>query len=395
MISFSEAQHLIIEQARSFGKEKVLIDDAAGRVIAETIIADRDYPPFNRAAMDGYAIRQSDWDEGLRSFTIRETIFAGNVSRFELKKGECYKIMTGAAVPESADAIVRKEDVLEIKDGIECLLKEVKVYQHISRRGEDLRKGEYVFSKQVLCSPAIVGILASVGKHEVMVERLPVISIITTGDEVVSIGDAVNPVQIRNSNRHILTALLKNWNIVPLSCVHVPDQLQAIESAVQSAMTSDIIIMCGGVSAGDADHVPAVLHKLGSKKIFHKVAIKPGKPMWLGKFDDGPIVFALPGNPLSCLVTYKVFVEFYLSYSLGLGEPAQLSLPLNGPRFKKGQLDEFFPVKIVGSPSQYEIIPFNGSGDITAAMHAAALAIHPCMIPELLNGTTVAAHSLL
>jgi molybdopterin molybdotransferase len=193
MISFSEAQQLVLEQARSFGDEKVLLDNAFGRVISETIVADRDYPPFNRAAMDGYAIRQADWDMGIRSFIIRETLFAGTIHTSPIGTGECYKIMTGTAVPETADAIVRREDVLEQSGGIECLIDNVTLYQHIAQRAGDLRKDDLIFSAPVLCSPSNVAVLASIGKYEVMVKRLPRISIITTGNEVVDVGSAVQP----------------------------------------------------------------------------------------------------------------------------------------------------------------------------------------------------------
>jgi molybdopterin molybdotransferase len=394
MISFPEAQQLVIGQARSFGKEKVYLDNAIGRVVAERIVADRDYPPFNRAAMDGYAIRHSDWEAGLRSFIIRETIFAGSISQSNIEKGECYRIMTGAAVPECADTVIRREDVLEKLDAIECLLESVNIYQHIAKRGEDLKKDESLSSAAVMCSPAITGLLASIGKNEVLVERLPKVAIITTGDEVVNVDQPVNSVQIRNSNSHLLKAFLKKWNIVVNSCVHVQDQVDKIESTLTAALSVDIIIICGGVSAGDADHVPRVLDHLGAKKIFHKVAIKPGKPIWFGKFDNGPTVFALPGNPLSCMVTFKLFIEFFLSYSFSLGEPQQLSLRLNGSRSKKSQLDEFFPVQIIGAPSQFEIVPFNGSGDITAAIQADAIARHPVATTELLSGIVLHAYPL-
>lgn len=251
-----------------------------------------------------------------------------------------------------------------------------------------------ISSKPVLCSPAIAGVLASIGKHEVVIEKLPRISIITTGDEVVNIDYPPGPVQIRNSNSHLLKALLKKWSILPVSCIHVPDQLHEIETAIENVISGDIIIICGAVSAGDADHVPDVLNRLDAKKIFHKVAIKPGKPLWFGKFEKGPIVFALPGNPLSCLVTFKLFIECFLSYSFGLGEPHQLCLPLKGTRFKNSQLDEFFPVRIIGTPSNCEIIPFNGSGDITAAIHANAIARHPLITHELIDGTMVNAYPL-
>lgn len=395
MISFSQARHLMIEQASSFGKETVLLDDAAGRVISEIIRADRDYPPFNRAAMDGYAIRQTDWDSGMRSFSILENIFAGSLYRSEIGKGECYKIMTGAAVPECVDVIIRREDVAEQSDQIQCSMENVRLYQNISKRGEDLKKGESICTEPALCSPAMIGVLASIGKYEIVLERLPQVSIITTGDEIVDVHDPVNPVQIRNSNSHVLKGLLKRWSILPFSCRHVRDTLPEIESAVHAALMGDIIIICGGVSAGDADHVPHVLNRLGANKIFHKVAIKPGKPIWFGKFENGPTVFALPGNPLSCLVTFKLFIECFLSHSFGIAEPLPLSLPLKGTRSKKSQLDEFFPVRTAGSPSYFEIIPFNGSGDITAALYADAIAKHPNAMSELLNGDVIEAYPLL
>jgi molybdopterin molybdotransferase len=188
--------------------------------------------------------------------------------------------------------------------------------------------------------------------------------------------------------------LLKKWNIHPHSCIHVQDQLPAIESALNTVLDVDIVVVCGGVSAGDADHVPLALHKVGAKKIFHKVAIKPGKPIWFGAFDNGPTVFALPGNPLSCLVTCKLFIECFLSHSFGLGEPPHLSLPFKGYRIKKSQLDEFFPVKISNSPARFELIPFNGSGDVTAAVYADAIARHSVMTDELSDGTILDAYPL-
>ena len=387
MITFSEAKKLVLQQARSFGKEKVLLDDAYGRVIAEAVQADRDYPPFNRAAMDGYAIRFRDWEEGLRSFSVRETIFAGNVPSCEISRGETYKIMTGASVPAPADAIIRREDVEESGDVIECRIEQLNLFQNIARQGDDLKKDEPVCSQPVICSPAVIGMLGSLGICEVTVERRPVAAIITTGDEVVPIDAPVSPVQIRNGNRHVLHALLKKWNIQNRMSAHVPDQIPRLEAEVKRALTADILIMCGAVSAGDADHVPAVLRKLGAENIFHKVAIKPGKPVWFGKFQNGPIVFALPGNPLSCLVTFTIFIEPFLAACFRVNEPFGLSLPFKGTRTKKNELDEFFPVSISGHPSNCEIIPFNGSGDITAAIAADGFARHPSEMPSISNGT--------
>ena len=394
MISFSEAQRLVFEQSQSFGKVSVSIDEATGRVIAEKIVADRNYPPFNRAAMDGFAIKHADWDTGIRTFVIRETIFAGSISTGELQQGECYKIMTGAAVPGSADTIIKREDVVEQPHAIECRIEELKKSQHISKQGEDLAKDEAVWDRPLICTTPVIGLLAALGKDQVMVEKLPDVSIISTGNEVVTVRDAVNPVQIRNSNTYVLQTLFEKWHITPRSNVHVPDNVNEIEAAVRSATSGDIIIMCGGVSAGDADHVPAVLTNLGAQKIFHKVAIRPGKPIWFGRFPNGPIIFGLPGNPFSCMVTWKLFVEQYLSYCFGLGATPRLNLPLTEGRLKKNGLDEFFPVRITGSPSHYQIVPFNGSGDVTAALHADALAVHPATLHDLSPGTIVEGYPL-
>lgn len=394
MISFSVAQNLIKEQARSFGKEKIILDDAHGRVLSETIVADRDYPPFNRAAMDGYALSLKEWEQGKRSFSIREVIYAGSMEISPLAAGECYKIMTGAAVPPSANAIIRKEDVVEEGNGISCTAEVLNLYQHIARRGEDLKINQPVCSAPVLCTPSVIGMLASLGRDEVMVEKLPRVSIITTGNEIVNINEPVNPVQIRNSNRHVLKALLKNWNIIPMSCVHVNDELQEMEDALQNELKNDILIICGGVSAGDADYTPEALTRLGVRNIFHKVSIKPGKPIWFGKLDVGTIVFALPGNPFSCIVTFKLFVELFLSYSFGLGQPDHLALPLQGSRMKKTSLDEFFPVRITGATSHVEMISFNGSGDIKASLGAQAIAWHPNGLPEIPTGSILTCYRI-
>lgn len=394
MISFSEAQERVLSQARSFGTEKISLDNSVGRVIAEAISADRDYPPFNRAGMDGYAINYSDWNKGLRSFVIREVIFAGQSGSYKIGEGDCYKIMTGAAVPEFADAIIRREDVFEQSGMIKCSLDSITSFQNIAIQGADLKRGETIISSHAFCRAGMVAVLASLGKENVVVEKLPSISIITTGNEVMAIGDPVNAVQIRNSNRHVLLALLKDFQSEQSVIQHVRDNIDEIRDAILGAMKNDILILSGAVSAGDADFVPEVLSELGAEQIFHRVAIRPGKPIWFGKFENGPVVFGLPGNPLSCLVTFKIFIEPFLFRCFGLSGVNQISLPLKGRRTKKTSLDEFFPVRIVDSPSCFEIIPFNGSGDITAALFAEAIARHPVNLPDLDAGTIVEGYPL-
>ena len=390
MLSYIEAQHIIKSFAHSFGTEKILLDDAFGRVIAEDVFADRDYPPFNRAAMDGYAIKTDDLQKGIKQFYIVDTIYAGGTTEKDLSSGQCYKTMTGAAVPLSANAVIRKEDAEENENAVSFLINEIKPFQNIARRGEDMKERDLVLNKSGKCNAAVMGLLASVGKHNLLVESIPTVAIITTGNEVIQLGKEVSEVQIRNSNLYVLKALLKSWNIKPSYHDHAADDPKKIFSVLEKALQFDIVIINGGVSAGDADYVPSVLQQLGVKQLFHKVSIRPGKPFWCGH-KEKTMVFALPGNPLSCLVTFTVFIRYYLENCFGLAS-SLLSLPIADERKQRVKLDEFFPVQIKGNPSQFHSIPFNGSGDIRLGFEANAFAIHPADKAELKKGEIISSY---
>ena len=392
MLSYIEAQNIIKSFARSFGTENVSIDNALGRVLAEDVFADRDYPPFNRSAMDGYAIRKEDFENGIKEFRVCDTIYAGGVTDKIISPGQCYKIMTGAAVPLSANAVIRREDAKENDLEVTFLLDEVKPFQNIARKGEDLKKGVLVLGKSVRCNPSIVGLLASIGKYEICVEALPKVAVITTGNEVVDAYEEARDVQIRNSNFYVLKSLLKKWNIPVSFYQHVLDDPKQITSAIAKALECDIVIINGGVSAGDVDYVPEVLNASGVEQLFHKVAIRPGKPFWCG-CKDATMVFALPGNPLSCLVTFTIFIQHFLECCFGIAS-SSLSLPLESERKQRVKLDEFFPVKMEGVPARFVPVLFNGSGDIRLAYEAQALAIHSSDKPALKQGETIVAFLL-
>jgi molybdopterin molybdotransferase len=394
MISFIEAQQLITSLARSFGTEEIALADADCRVLAEDIYADRDYPPFNRAAMDGYAINTNDWEAGLRNYTVQQVIFAGERANAELSNGTCYKIMTGAPVPLTANAVIRREDVEQAGDTVNFQIEAVRPFQSISRKGEDMRQGDLILPKGTQCSFAAISILASLGKGTVKVECLPKVALFTTGNELVAVGKPVGDTQIRNSNQYLLKSLLKKWLTKPVICQHIIDDKEQLKSALAKALSCDIIITCGGVSAGDADYLPEVLADLGVRKLFHKVAIKPGKPIWCGQIPAGGMVFALPGNPVSCMVTFKLFIESYLSTCLGLGAPKTLTLPFRGTRAHSANLDEFFPVTVSGEPAVIQQLPINSSGDIRLGLNADAFAHHPVDVAELVDGTLVSCYLL-
>ena len=450
MIDYRQAQQLVLQQAHSFGHEEVPLEKAFGRVLAEPIYADRDYPPFPRATMDGYALRYNDLETGLRKFTIAETVFAGDNPIHMLNEGECYKIMTGAAVPECADIIIRREDIEEgtttmvlrprLSDPLPAGILPAptnpafpwRLFQNIARRGEDLRAGAVVIDRNCRCEPAVMGLLATLGKTNVKVEKLPRITLLTTGNEVVPVGAAISSVQIRNSNRWLIEAALKKEGFGLAAFAHVPDDQVLLRGQLRQALMgdaatgadpalpSDIIILCGGVSAGDADYVPGVLEDLGVEKLFHKMAIRPGKPTWCGIYPGAPastatsepasasqqsasaaqtpcdtMVFALPGNPFSCLVNTILLIQPYLQVCLGLSAPEPLGLSMGEPRKKRTLLDEFFPVNLSGSPARLTSVSLNGSGDIRLGRQANALALHPAGSGDLEEGDEVLCYSFV
>ena len=375
MISFDDAQHILVAEANSFGKETISLEDAFGRVLAEKIFADRDYPPFNRSAMDGFAMSTIDLEKGIREFEIIETIYAGQEYAKTLTHGQCYRIMTGAALPTGADLVIRKEDTEERKDLISLKNARFLSYQNVSKKGEDAQGGTLLIDHPVACNSAVISLLATLGKARLSVERLPNVAIITTGNEVVGVNEEISPVHIRNSNQAMLIALLRKHSIKPISVQHVQDEVDLLRKAIVDALDADIVISCGGVSAGNADFVPGVLQEIGVKELFHKVAIKPGKPIWCGKAQK-KMVFALPGNPFSCLVTFTLFLQHYLHACCGLTSQNRKRFFLQGERNKKSKLDEFFPVRCLNDSNAVQSLAFNGSGDIRAALFAEGLALH-------------------
>jgi molybdopterin molybdotransferase len=412
LIPYREAQQLVLGQARSFGTEIVPLEQAGGRVLAGVIRADRDYPPFPRATMDGYAMRFHDVEQGIQRFTVAETIMAGHSATRPIGPGECYKIMTGAAVPEPADIVIRREN-MEEGTGYAQILPVLpdplpagtlpapadprfpwRRFQNIARQGEDLAAGAVVIDRPVVCEPAVIGLLATLGCTMVTVERIPRIGLLTTGNEVVPPGDPIGPVQIRNSNRWLLGSALKKSGAGLASITHAPDEPAILRAAIDEGLENDILILSGGVSAGDADYVPGTLAAAGVRQLFHRVAIRPGKPVWVGVAPGGCMVFALPGNPFSCLVNMILFIRPYLQACYGLPAPEPLGLPLATARKKRSPLDEFFPAGLHGAPALVSPVALNGSGDIRLGMEANMLALHPAASGDLETGDSVLCYAI-
>lgn len=371
--------------ARHWGVEHVPLAQSMHRVLALPITADRDYPPFDRAAMDGIAVDVADLLRGVVEFDVVETILAGHLPSHTLRPGECYKIMTGAAVPYPANAVIRVEDI--VLDSHRAIVHEVKPipYLNISRRGEDIAKSSTVLHSPTLITPSIIGLLASVGIAQVPVYRWPTVSIVSTGDELVACDQSPRPHQIRDSNRWNLKAMLWQMGIQPTHEDMLPDHTETLQKSLKIAIQSDITLVSGGVSAGDSDYVPAIMQQLGVQCIFHKIKIKPGKPLWFGVTPEGRAVFALPGNPVSVQVAFKLFIQPFIRKSVGLEPLVWHNIPLAAPRQKKSTLDEFFMFKIQNDPF-YSVAPTksNGSGDISATFVSDGIAHHPADVQSLM-----------
>ena len=378
-------------QAGKFGAEKVLLEDAYGRVLAEELFADRDYPPFNRSAMDGYAIRSVDFQKHER-FKVVSSVFAGDFSDADFKEGEVVKIMTGAPVPAAFDVVIRVEDAVQQGNHVKFNLEKVEPGQNMALQGEDLRKGEPALPAGAIVGPAEVTLLASLGKAEFEVYKAPKVIIISTGNEVKPVGGNVLPHQIRDSNSHTLAAFFKQMQIENVERYLVGDDPERLKHSLEKAMGADIIILSGGVSMGEADYVPAVLKDLGVSNIFHKVKLKPGKPLWFGKKEKGPVVFGLPGNPFSCQVTFKLFIQPFLRECYGMKPLLPLILKADFNRSKKGEMEEYFPCNfaVKEGETRLEACLFNGSGDVTATALSDGLACQSSETGKIKKGDLLA-----
>jgi molybdopterin molybdotransferase len=314
MITVEKALQSIFLNFHPLGLEKVNILDALARVIGEDVFATRNIPPANNSAMDGYAVRHIDTKGATRVNPLRlkviDEIPAGKVPRKRLKKGEASRIMTGAIIPNAADAIVRQEDTKKIGKAV-IIYTSVKEGQDIRFAGEDVQKEELVISKGNIVSPAQIGMLASLGRAFVSVYQKPRVAIIATGDELVDIENDPPPAKIVNSNSYSLAAQVMQCGAIPLILGIAKDNKSELQKKFKTALHADLIISSGGVSVGDFDFVKDVMGEIGNAMHFWQVAMKPGKPLAFGSIKGIPI-FGLPGNSVSAMVSFEQFVRPYL-----------------------------------------------------------------------------------
>jgi molybdopterin molybdotransferase len=388
MLTVAQALAAVLNHAQTLPPAALPLVEALGCVLAEDAVADLDSPPFDKALVDGYAVRSSDLAGQDRWLAVGQTIMAGQVPSRPLGRGEAAVVMTGAPIPPECDAVVMHERTRPRDDGVLVIEPEVKAGQNLMIRGREMRAGEVVVACGSILVPARLGVLASVGRIDVRVVPRPLVAIVPTGDELVEPGQVPGPGQIRNSNAVLLQALAiqegARVTVLPIA----PDVPGPLATILERGLESDVLVITGGVSAGQRDLVPAALDALGVTCIFHKVRLKPGKPLWFGigpPRGDRPaaLVFGLPGNPVSGLVGFLLFVKAALSVLAGKPEPGTgwVRGRLTSGFSHRGDRATFFPSRLVdpgadaaGLPT-IESLPWHGSADLRATAGADGFAI--------------------
>ncbi len=319
MVSVQEAYRIVQSLTAKPGVEEVDILNSAGRILEETIHADRDFPPFSRVAMDGIAVQADKFNKEGQVFLI-ENIQASGSPQLVLKdQNNCIEVMTGSVLPGNTNAVIRYED-LEIKDGsATILIEKIEKGINIHPQGQDAKRGDELLKPGQKISAAEVALLASVGKKSVHVFAFPKTAVVSSGDELVEIDEIPQPHQIRKSNTYALQAAMNEMGWKSES-FHLTDDKELVKKNLQTILENDdVMILSGGVSKGKFDFIPRVLEELGIQKLFHQVSQRPGKPFWFGaSVDRSKIVFALPGNPVSTFLCFHKYVKPWIMNCLGV-----------------------------------------------------------------------------
>lgn len=338
MTSTAEAESLILARMPAWGAETVPIAAAAGRVLRTAVRAERDQPPFDRVTMDGIALAFTDWAAGVREFRIAGTQAAGAPALALTEPATCVRIMTGAMLPSGADTIVPIERVA-LDNGTAVVGEDASpaAGRHVHAQGSDGRRGDVLLEPGVVIGPAEIAVVASAGLADVPVAALPRVAVVSTGDELVDIGEPIEPHEIRSTNDLAIAASLARHGLAEITRARLKDDEAALLAAIDALHAEhDVLILSGGVSMGEFDFVPAVLERLGVELVFHRIEQKPGRPMWFGVSGAGKPVFALPGNPVSTLVCLTRYLLPAFRQAAGLvpraPEWAVLEADVTGPR---------------------------------------------------------------
>lgn len=383
MIDIDEAYERIAAVVSPLPSVRLPLEEALHRTLAEPVVCDVDFPPFDRSLMDGFAVRAADVASVPVRLQVVGQIAAGSLANDELQAGEAMQINTGAAIPRGADAVVRVEQTELVDDGQGVQIQaSVPVGKFITTRASYFSAGSVALAAGTCLSPLEIAIGATCGAVSVAVHRRPRVGVLVTGDELVGIDEVPTGAKIRNSNKYLLAAMIEGAHAEASSCGEVIDDIDVLREAVASGFENDVLCITGGISMGAFDFVPEVLEELGATFHVRKMAIKPGRPIIFATAPNGCLVFALPGNPISAFVGFELLVRPALAGLEGrAGEfPRPVRGRLVGSLGSNGPRRAFRPARVAVTPDgEYEVEPlsWHGSGDVFGMSGADGLIMQP------------------
>ncbi len=378
MVPFEQALATVLAEARPLPDEEVPLEEALRRVLAEDVASDLDLPPFDRAAMDGFAVRAADVALAPAALEVAGEVRAGQWPDAHVSPGRAARIMTGAPVPPGADAVLPVERTQPLDEFRVTALEAVPPGANLVPRGTEARRGDVILAKGRVIDPAAVAVLASAGKARVRVARRPRLALLVTGDEIVDAAAVPGPAQVRNSNGPAVAALARLAGADVVSLGVAPDRQDAIEAALRRGLNADVLVVSGGVSAGDYDLVEPVLLALGARFLFTRVAIKPGAPLVFGRLGEA-LVFGLPGNPVSAQATFELFVRPALLSMQGARSAGgrRVGVELASAVKNRTGRRSHVPARVAWEEGRLvaRLVRSSGSGDLAAHARANALVV--------------------
>lgn len=376
MLSYQEARETVLHQVQGAAPppavERVSLDAALGRVLAHDVLADRDYPPFDRSTRDGFAVRAADLAQAPAALKLAGEVKAGDSFTGDVGPGECVEIMTGAPMPAGADAVVMVEHTERRRGGV-IVNRSVPPGANFVPRGAEAGQGDIQLAAGTRLGYAGIAALGQVGQGEVPVYRRPRVAVLSTGDEVVTVGEQPGPVQIRNSNSYSLGAQVTLAGGEPVLLGNARDEKEELERMIRRGLEQNLLVITGGVSMGKYDLVEEVLRGLGAEFFFDAVAIRPGRPAVFGQC-QGTFVFGLPGNPLSTMVTFELLAAPAVALLSGTAPPPlrYFHARLVEPVRQRTQLTLFVPAVSERKDSVVWVrsLPWKGSGDVSGLVQS-------------------------
>ena len=380
MLTVAEALEQLLATISPLDVTETPLRCALGMTLSEVVHSSIDSPSFDKSSMDGYAVRASDVATGLASLQVIETITAGRMPTKSVGPGEAAQIMTGAPLPKGADTVIKVEETRLDGERVSIATKPPGVGANVIRRGTSVRAGDCVLRAGLTLNGARIGALAELGRASVPVRRRPRVAVLATGDELVAIEEIPGPGQIRNSNASMLTAQIEAVGGVAVPLGIARDNRESLRTKIQQGLQCDVLVLSGGVSAGTLDLVPSTLAESGVREVFHKVEMKPGKPIWFGVWNAQTIcyVFGLPGNPVSSLVCCELFVRTAIKRLMGVepAVPQSILATLEHDHSTRTDRPTYHPARLTWTAEGLAVtlVPWHGSSDLCGTVAANGMA---------------------